>query len=147
MRRLTPLILPALLTASMTLSAAELPGWMTGTWRATNGDAISEEIWSAADGTLMTGTNRVIATGKTTWFEFLRIENRDGNLIYVAMPGGRPGTEFAAEKVEPSRITFENPEHDFPQRIIYWRDGERLCARIEGGDGKGQEWCWSRFRD
>lgn len=137
------LIFLLLLTTS-TLPAAELPGWMTGTWRATTGEAISEEIWSAADGTLMTGTNRALAPGKKTWFEFLRIENRDGTLVYIAMPAGNPATEFAAVKVEPSRITFENLMHDFPQRIIYWRKAAQLCARVEATDGKGEEWCWSR---
>ena len=27
---------------------------------------------------------------------------------------------------------FENLEHDFPQRIIYRRDGDSLTGRIEG---------------
>jgi hypothetical protein len=33
---------------------------------------------------------------------------------------------------------FENPQHDFPQRIIYKRDGaDGLKARIEG-ESKGK---------
>jgi hypothetical protein len=27
---------------------------------------------------------------------------------------------------------FANPEHGFPARISYWRDGADLLARIEG---------------
>ncbi len=30
------------------------------------------------------------------------------------------------------RVVFENTAHDFPQRIIYWKDGNDLRARIEG---------------
>jgi hypothetical protein len=40
---------------------------------------------------------------------------------------------------------FENPEHDYPQRIIYQREGNLLIARIEGevsGEAKGQQWQW-----
>ena len=33
------------------------------------------------------------------------------------------------------RIVFENAEHDFPQRIVYRRDGDRLHASIEGEEG------------
>lgn len=128
---------------ALTLLLSTLPGWMTGTWRSTTGDAVSEEIWSAADGTVMTGMHRDLAPKKKTWFEFLRIESRDGNPVYIAMPGGQPPTEFPAVRVGPSSITFENLKHDFPQRILYWRDGKQLCARVEGGDGKGQQWCWA----
>ena len=44
------------------------------------------------------------------------------------------------------RVVFENPTHDFPQRIIYWKDGADLRARIEGtqnGKEGSQEWRWS----
>ena len=36
-----------------------------------------------------------------------------------------------------NEAVFENPAHDFPQRVIYKRDGDKLNARIEGTkDGK-----------
>jgi hypothetical protein len=44
------------------------------------------------------------------------------------------------------RAVFANPEHDYPQRIIYWRDGDdSLCARIEGqrdGQVRTSSWSW-----
>ena len=30
------------------------------------------------------------------------------------------------------RAVFANPEHGFPARVVYWREGEELLARIEG---------------
>lgn len=128
----------------MLLLLADLPGWMSGTWRSVTPKNTSEESWSAADGTLMTGTHRDIRPGKKTWFEFLRIEQRGDSLVYIAMPGGNPPTEFASTKIEPSRIVFENPAHDFPKRIIYWKDGGRLCARVDDGGSKAEEFCWER---
>ena len=46
------------------------------------------------------------------------------------------------------RVVFENAEHDFPQRIIYWmtKDGS-LHAKIEGslgGKPASEEWTWRR---
>jgi hypothetical protein len=38
---------------------------------------------------------------------------------------------------------FENPEHDFPQRVIYQRKGKTLVGRIEGatsGAESALEW-------
>jgi hypothetical protein len=124
---------------------AVLPGWMSGTWRVTESGAVTEEVWSAADGTLMTGMHRDIRPGKKTWFEFIRIEKRGNDLVYAAMPGGRPPTEFKATAIGESRITFENREHDFPKRIHYWREDARLCASIDDGtEEKSQKWCWER---
>jgi hypothetical protein len=40
---------------------------------------------------------------------------------------------------------FENKEHDFPQRILYWRGKGALHARIEGlrdGQPRSLEWRW-----
>ena len=37
--------------------------------------------------------------------------------------------------------------YDFPQRILYWRDGERLVARIEGtiaGKERSEEWIFKK---
>ena len=44
---------------------------------------------------------------------------------------------------------FENAAHDFPQRVLYWREGEFLKARIEGtlkGKERAQEWRFSPVR-
>jgi pyridoxine/pyridoxamine 5'-phosphate oxidase len=48
------------------------------------------------------------------------------------------------------RVVFENREHDFPQRIPYWRgEKNRLHARIEGeldGRMQAEEGSWSAAR-
>ena len=140
----TLLLIALLLTTPA--AAEEFPSWMTGTWTATVDGVRMEEHWTDAGGNLMLGLHRDIRPNGKVFFEFLRIEKRDGKLAYVAQPGGRPATVFPLQRAEASRITFENRQHDFPQRVIYWRDGTRLCARVEGSiDGKEQaeQWCWS----
>jgi hypothetical protein len=38
-------------------------------------------------------------------------------------------------------VTFLNAEHDFPQRVRYWREGRELVAEISLKDGtKAQRW-------
>lgn len=131
--------------------AADLPSWMAGAWTAGLDGAKIEEHWTDARGKLMVGMNRTVYPNGRTSFEFIRIELRDGKPVYLAMPGGRsPATAFPMTSQSANRIVFENPAHDFPQRVIYWRDGKRLCARVEGTmDGKdaGEEWCWARAGD
>jgi hypothetical protein len=82
------------------------------------------------------------AGGKRT-FEFLRIADTPEGFSYFASPGGKPPVEFRLKESGDRRVVFENPQHDFPRRILYWRDGERLVARIEGtiaGKERSEEW-------
>ena len=131
--------LVALLTAAPpTCPAAATPAsvqslaWMAGTWRADEAGVVTEEQWMAPSGGALLATSRTVKGGKMVEFEFLRIEEVGGKLLYRAQPGGRPVTDFARVEQGPSCITFENPEHDFPRRILYWRVGESLHARHRG---------------
>jgi hypothetical protein len=63
------------------------------------------------------------------------------DLSFLAQPRGAEGaTAFRLVRSAPGEAVFENPAHDFPQRIIYRRTGDRLTGRIEGADGQGMEW-------
>jgi hypothetical protein len=136
-----------LLFIAVTLPAAaeELPEWMAGSWSLDAEGRHVEEHWTTGTGGMMIGMGKTVAKGKAT-FEFFRIAAKDGTLLYLAMPQARPETAFRLKTSEDSRVVFENLAHDFPQRIIYWRDGERLCARIEGllrGKLESEDWCYS----
>ena len=52
--------------------------------------------------------------------------------MYVAHPSGQPAAEFLSTTVSGDTVLFENPAHDFPQRIGYRRQGASLLAWIEG---------------
>jgi hypothetical protein len=123
--------------------------WMTGSWGASEGATDTEEHWTAPKAGTLLGMNRTTRGGKTAMFEFLRIEARPDGIFYMASPGGRPPTPFKLKEAQKERAVFENPEHDFPQRVLYWKDGASLCARIEGtrkGKPASQEWCWKPLR-
>lgn len=127
-------------------ASIEALGWMVGHWRREGEGSSTEELWLPAEGGLMLGLGRTIKGDRAVGFEYLRIEQRDTGVVYVASPGGQPPTEFPLSTLEPNRVEFENPDHDFPQRILYWRQGVDLCARIEGEMGGQQRqlgWCWS----
>jgi len=124
--------------------------WMTGHWRSSSGESVSEELWTTPAGGLMLGLHRDLRPGKQAFFEFLRIEERDGTIAFIAQPGGRTPTSFPLASLDGMKAVFENPEHDFPQRIIYRIDGDQLCARAEGttnGKESGSEWCWTRVEE
>ena len=68
----------------------------------------------------MLAVSRTVNTaGKMNAFEYLRVVEREGGLVYVAQPGGAAPTEFVLTEISPQRAVFDNPRHDYPKRIVY----------------------------
>jgi len=113
--------------------------WLGGAWvgtRGTGGTTSIEERWSMPLGGAMLAVSRTVSRGRMSAFEFLRIVERDAGLVYIAQPGGRPATEFVLTELGKTRAVFENPRHDYPQRIVYELSAEGgLSASI--GYAKG----------
>jgi hypothetical protein len=139
-----------LLLAALPSAASDFPEFMAGTWRTVVDGRTIEEHWSAEAGGIMLGTGRTIGRSGKASFEFLRIALHEGSLAYIAMPGGRSTTAFPLKSLTSDRAVFENLQHDFPKRLIYWRDGAKLCVRVEGDGATGEsndQWCWDRIPD
>lgn len=119
--------------------------WLAGTW--IGGDAAStlEERWTPPAGGAMLAVSRTLKGDRMVAFEFLRIVERDGTLVYIAQPNGRPPTEFTLTAITGDSATFENPAHDFPTMIRYSRraDGS-LEARVSDGGQKGGTFVFKR---
>ncbi|WP_175597029.1 DUF6265 family protein [Peristeroidobacter soli] len=117
----------------------EALAWLAGCWQPEKGDAGSLEHWLPPAGGTMLGVSRTVKNGKTVEFEFMQLRtNTEGKVVFIALPSGQQETTFVAATVDHDSATFENPGHDFPQKVIYrlQPDG-RLVARIEGTrDGK-----------
>lgn len=121
-------------------SKVEDVAWLTGCWQMhdpTKNLRITEQ-WMAPDGGAMLGMSRTVRNGKMTGHEFLRLVRDEISVIYVSRPSQNSSdTTFRIMKWSSNEVTFANPAHDFPQRIVYKLDGDKLNARIEGTvDGK-----------
>lgn len=141
------LILGTMLAISLTRSASSQTtaeakrtisdlGWISGDWQtASGGSRQIEEHWTLPGGGTMLGMARTIVGDKTTEFEFLKIEQRENGIFYVASPQGRPGTDFKLTRLSGTEAVFENPQHDFPKRIIYSKKADgSLVATIDAGE-------------
>ncbi len=96
--------------------------WLAGAWggtRGAQGATSIEERWSPPLGGAMLAVSRTVSRGRMSAFEYLRIVERDGGLVYVAQPGGAAPTEFVLTELSPTRAVFDNPRHDYPKRIVY----------------------------
>ena len=125
-----------LLTFLQTPTISDL-SWIAGDWQtAPGGRRQIEEHWTAVAGGSMMGVGRTIAGDKTVEFEYLRIEQRADGIYYVAHPKARcPGTDFKLTRASATEAVFENPQHDFPKRIIYRKTDDGLTASIDAGEG------------
>ena len=111
-------------------------GWLAGCWQRTSGSTVVDEQWMRPRAGMMLGMSRTVRQDSVTEFEQLRIYARGGRVVYAASPSGQSSAEFEAGATTDSMVVFENPTHDFPQRIIYRRLGtDSLAARIEGARG------------
>ena len=146
-------LLPLLLTSSLA-AAPPSPGdlsalaFLTGAWGGVEDGVAAEEVWIAPAGGSMLAIHRDVSGGRTVGFEYLRIEAGSDGVTYWASPQGKPATPFRLVESAPNRAVFENPDHVYPRRILYWlgEDGA-LRAKIEGtlgGKPASQEWMWRR---
>ena len=130
-----------------TAPSLESLSWLEGHWRGDDEGVRMEELWMSAEGAVMPGVHRDLFANGRSFFEYLRIELRPSGIVYLASPRGGATTEFPLRESSESFALFENPEHDFPQRIEYRREGELLTVAIEGnanGETRRRSWQWKR---
>ncbi len=122
--------------------------FMAGCWIGVERGITSEECWMAPAGGMLVMMHRDLLPGGKTSFEFARIVSDASGIVYLASPRGAAPTPFRLAASSRNHVEFANPEHDYPQRIIYWsEDKDTLHARVEGAQGGqtvSEEWTWKR---
>ena len=134
-----------LLALSATARAGELPDWLTGEWLQVRDDRWTEEVWTLPRGGVMVGVGRTGRGGVLRSWEVMRIVRAaDGSLAFHGAPEGGAATIFPAIAEGVRDISFANPDHDYPQRIRYWREGRLLMAETAKMDGsQTQSWTYA----
>ena len=116
----------------------ERVAWLQGCWETSTGERTIEEHWMAPRGTNMVGMSRTVRGNTLVSYEFLLLREVGDRLEYESHPSGQRSATFHSTMVSDAMVLFENPQHDFPQRIGYRREGgSSLVAWIEGTN-KGQ---------
>jgi hypothetical protein len=124
-------------------------GFMAGCWHGlTRSGTTIEEFYTPPSSNLIVGVTRYVREGRVVDFEFTRIDQTDSGAVITPHPKGVRSVSFAPKAVERNRAVWENPTHDFPQRIVYTRvAADTLVARIEGRTPSGDralEWRMGR---
>jgi hypothetical protein len=147
-------LIVALLCASLgalaqTPARVQSLAWLAGTWVSESARGTVTESWLGPGHGMMAAVNLSTFRNGRDSYEFLRIADTPAGISYFASPDGVKPVEFPLKESGAQRVVFENPAHDFPQRILYWRDGAALVARIEGtvkGKERSEEWRFEKLK-
>jgi len=127
----------ALLLLAATTRGADLPAltWLSGCWSMAAGPTIIDEQWSKPTAGTIVGASRTMKQGRTVFHEFMRIEQQGEEVTFTPRIGVNAKlVSFRLIKQSADEVVFENPAHDFPQRVIYRKAVGGLHGRIEGVD-------------
>jgi hypothetical protein len=120
-------------------------GWISGCWENADGDY--REVWSAPDHGYLFGYAMSLKGEAVTFFEQSRIHPGKA-FTFNAYPGGEGPFRFTEIERGEKFIVFADASHDYPQRIRYARDGDRMTAEISLIDGsEGQGFAFRACRD
>lgn len=120
--------------------------WLTGTWKRTNVKAgrQAHERWENAGAGQMKGVGVTMKEQDTLFVEKLKLVIKDNAVWYVAdVPQNKQEVYFKLTTITPDGFTCENPTHDFPKKIVYQLEGNKLKATISG-DGKSIDYLFER---
>ena len=108
--------------------------WLEGKWVGAADDMSFFEQWSKLQGNAMNGFGGAVSGKDTVFTEKIKIEERVDGIFYIPTVqenGGSVDFKFTGTKND--TVIFENPLHNFPQRILYLKlPNNKLYACIDG---------------
>jgi len=114
----------------------EAANWLVGTWenKSDYGDMI--EIWNKSNDSLYVGNSYFIKQKDTLHSESIELKQKGDVVLYIPTVKGQNNDQpvtFQLTKQTPKQLVFENPTHDFPQKIVYQQiTADSLVATISG---------------
>jgi hypothetical protein len=98
-------------------------GWLAGAWEGPMWGGTFSTYYCTPDGGKIMSYSRLLKGGAVSFHEFEVFEVDGDGVIFRPFPGGKPATPLrlmACDK-DARKATFENPDKDFPTRIVYHR--------------------------
>lgn len=114
----------------------QLASWLLGTWESKTQKGSLYESWQQQDDLVLLGKSYFLKAGDTITLENIKLTQLKDGLFYLpSVKNQNNGKEvaFKASSVTTDTLVFDNPAHDFPQKIGYYRlENDSLRAEISG---------------
>lgn len=122
-------------TNSETYEKLKLPEWLIGNWTNDMDGVRVTEIWEKGEGVLL-GKSYSIRNNDTISSERIQLIQEGDHMWYIPVVKNQNEGEivkFKLTSLTTNQLVFENPEHDFPQKIHYTLiNNDSLLAEISG---------------
>lgn len=134
----TPAETPAIeASAAKTYANLEKAAWFLGEWGNKSTEGELTERWKKENDSLFLGESYFVVGKKDTVFaEHIKLWESNGKLTYTAKVPNQNDNEavdFEMTSSTDNQIVFENPKHDYPNKIVYNKiNNDSLVAEIFG---------------
>ena len=123
-------------TAVKTYVEIKKADWLIGSWHSISPEGTVIESWSKQNDSVYSGTSFFIIGKDTVSSESISLEQTGDELSYnptVKNQNDNKAVKFKLTSSTGSQLIFENPFHDFPQKITYTKiNNDSLQAEISG---------------
>ncbi len=127
-----------ILTIGKLQAQSNLPDFLEGTWKMENKETY--EHWDQLNENSLKGFSYKVKDGQMLISEYLDITRDNDEITYKATVLGQnqgKGVNFKLTKTD-STFTFENPNHDFPKKIVYQKlSDNEISVQVSDGKQKG----------
>ena len=96
--------------------------WILGSWEQKTDKGIMTETWERKNDSLFVGSCYFINESDTLHTETIVLEQRADSITYSAKVIGQNNEKaisFTLTTANTNSLVFENPTHDYPQKIVY----------------------------
>ena len=108
--------------------------WLIGSFQKQSAKDILTESWQRLDDSTFVGQSFFVSNNDTLSSESILLEQRNGKLYYIPTVSGQNDGKaivFTQTNLTDCSVTFENPQHDFPQKIYYrFQKPDSLFAEV-----------------
>ena len=115
--------------------------WFIGDWENITNEMEMKEIWKQKNDSCFSAESFVTVKKDTVFYEKVDLLQRNDSLFYIVSvkeQNNEKPVSFYMTKATENELVFENPKHDYPNKITYKKmTSDSLVASISGlKDGK-----------
>lgn len=117
-------------------SQLEKAKWFLGHWENVTKEFIAKEIWTQKNDSVLWAESFITVAKDTVFYEKVDLTERNDSLFYIVSvrdQNQEKPVSFYLTKATDNQMVFENPKHDFPNKIVYTKiTSDSLVATIYG---------------
>lgn len=110
--------------------------WLIGKWETRSADGTFTETWKKANDSTYNGQSFFLKGKDTIHYETIVLQQIEEQLSYNTNIRGQNQDKpvaFVLTETKENQLVFENPKHDYPQKISYTKvSKDSLVAEISG---------------